>query len=148
MKHLKYTYPILFTIALLAASCGKTRIDYSNKGEFRYYNRTAGPIAITIRHGIERGPFEYHTIAVGDSLILLTNTIGPKVADPTKYTPGITADTTTIEFNDTLCYSEYDYHGPVLHNISTHTFKKRGDADYIFYFTIDSSLQNKAKKCL
>ncbi|MCD6010959.1 MAG: hypothetical protein K0Q79_821 [Flavipsychrobacter sp.] len=116
------------------------------KGEFRYYNRTVNTIRVSLVLGMEKAYASY-TLAPGDSFVINTSGIGEKVADPEKYVPGIASDTTTIRFNDTLCYSEYMKKGPVLHNNATHTYLKRGDNDYIFYFNIDTILYNLATRC-
>lgn len=133
-------------IGLLISSCGKTIVDYSVKGEFIYYNRLTSPIQVHIRNGMNKAR-EDHVIDPGASLTIHTNgESNQQVADPKGYVPGITADTVIIRFNDTLCYAEYR-EGPWLHNIDKYSSTRRGDADYVFSFDIDSNLLNLAERC-
>jgi hypothetical protein len=133
------------SLCLFLVSC-RTRVDHSMKGEFRYYNRTSNTIDVSLKGGIIKA-FDAYTIASGDSFVLFTSDIGPEVVDPKDYRPGILADTTTIMFNDTLCYSEYDKAGNILHNIDRYTYVKKGNNYYIFFFSIDSNLFKLAKSC-
>lgn len=141
-----YTKDLFLVSFILLISCGKTTVDYHVKGEFVYYNRLSVPVQVRIRAGLNKAK-EDHTIAPGASLSLYTDGMGSKVADPKGYVPGIVGDTTVIQFNDTLCYGEYNSRGPILHSINSYTYEKRGDADYVFYFDIDSNLVKKARRC-
>jgi hypothetical protein len=87
-------------------------------------------------------------VAPKDSIILTTDgDTHEKVAYPEYYLPAISGDTTKIVFDDTLCYVEYNRKGAILQNIKSYTYTKRGDRDYVFYFTIDSTLLKLATKC-
>lgn len=79
--------------------------------------------------------------------MILTSHDGPKVAKRSGYLPGLYADTTTIRMFDTLCYLEDKSARAILFNIDAYAYEKRGDADYVFRFDIDSLLYMLAEKC-
>lgn len=137
----------LLLALIVACSCGKTRKTYRVDGEFRYYNRLAGPVTVEIRAGLNKA-FESHVLQPGDSMVLTTvgETDADEPAQPKSYAPGITADTAAIRFGDSFCYVEYRS-GPVLHNINSYTYQQRGDRDYVFFLDIDSNLLNMARPC-
>jgi hypothetical protein len=138
---------LLLLLIAIGSSCGKTRKSYVVKGEFRYYNKMDDTIQVLLYHGLNT-VFQSIYVSPHDSLVLHTDGEDYKtVADPMGYRPGISADTTTIVFNDTLCYSEYHHNGPILHNISSYTYEKRGERDYVFFYDIDTSLLSLAVRC-
>lgn len=124
-------YPLVIATLFLIA-CGKTQVDYAVKGEFIYYNRLNSPVEVHIKGGLKKAQ-EDHTVAPGSSITFYTDDIGPKVADPKGYLPGISPDTTILQFNDSLCYAEYNHRGSKLNDINNYTYKKRGDADYLLF---------------
>lgn len=134
--------------SLLIASCGKTITDYRVKGEFRYINYLNDTVTIKIYGRINGATFDEFKIAPKDSVMLTTDgeTI-EKTASPENYLPAISGDTTKLVFDDTLCYVEYNRKGAILQNIKSYTYTKRGDRDYVFYYSIDSSLLKLATKC-
>lgn len=141
MKNILY-----LLMGMSICSCGKSVVDYNMKGEFIYYNRLATPIQLHIRNGLNKAK-EDHIIDPGGSFTIHTSGESHNpVANPAGYVPGITADTAIIQFNDTLCYTEYR-EGAWLHNINKYKSNKRGDADYVFSFDIDSNLVNLAHLC-
>jgi hypothetical protein len=137
---------VIGTIVLLP-SCGKKRIDYLVQGDFNYINATADTIQVLIRGGFNRASANY-IVAPSDTLqIHVTGDTHEAYTQPSGYKPGISADTTTLIFRDTLCYSEDHFQGQILHNIHTHTSMRKGDRYYVFYYVIDSTLENLATRC-
>lgn len=138
---------LLLLMSLSFFSC-RTIKSYAVRGEFRYYNRIDDTIRVYLKQGLNKA-FEYHIVPGKDSLVLFTTgeTDMEKPADPKGYLPAICSDTTTIRFNDSLCYSEYNKTGSLLHNISSYSYYRKGDRDYLFYFNIDSTLLKRANKC-
>ncbi len=142
-----YRLCILFGISLLTFSCSKKRVDYTLDGEFRYINNLPDTVHIRIRNGLYKTTDAYTILPY---TVLALNTSGDhnrKTAEPNAYRPAISGDTTTLYFNDTLCYSEYHYSGNTLQNIESYSYDRRGDRDYLFYFTIDSALVKRAGRC-
>ncbi|MBZ0099538.1 MAG: hypothetical protein K8F30_10655 [Taibaiella sp.] len=139
---------LLLLIVIASCSCGKTRRSYKVSGEFRYYNRLDDTIRVVIKLGLNKA-FESYIVPAGDSVVITTvgetDLEGP--VDPKGYAPGILADTTSVIFNDTLCYNEYHKSGTMLHDIDSYTYLKRGDKDYLFFFNIDSNLYRMAGAC-
>jgi hypothetical protein len=128
-------------------SCGKTITEYVVKGEFYYINITNQVVKVRIVDGFDKALSNY-SILPNDSLILTTSgDTHSKTSDPSGYKPGISGDTTTLIFKDSLCYSEYHFTGPILQNIDSYSYQKRGDRDYVFFFKIDTSLLNKTTRC-
>ena len=146
---LKSTWKLFLTIAfsIMMISCHKPEKEYLVIGEFRYLNATDEIVSIKIVYGFNQ-VLPFYSILPHDTLIITTSgETGSKLADPLDYRPGISGDTTTIVFRDTLCYREYHQAGPILQNIKSYSWQKRSDRDYVFFFKIDSSLLNKATKC-
>lgn len=142
-----YRLCIAIGINFLVCSCTKKRVDYTLKGEFRYINNLPDTIQVKIRNGYFKA-MDAYTILPYSVLVLNTDGDHPrKTAVPGDYRPAIGGDTTTIRFNDTLCYSEYHFSGNTLQHIGSYTYDVRGDRDYLFYFTIDSALVKRAGKC-
>jgi hypothetical protein len=142
-----YQVCLAIGISLMSFTCAKTTIDYNVLGEFQYKNNMNKPITLKIINGYHAA-FAQHIIQPNDVLILKTSENSHnKQANPLYFKPGASGDTTTVFFNDTLCYSEYHYNGLLLQNINTYTYEKRGDRDYIFRFNIDSTLFNLAVTC-
>lgn len=144
-----YRLCILIGISIIAhsCSCSKKRIDYTLRGEFRYTNNLTDTVHVKIRNGYFKTMDAYTILP---HAVLVLNTSGDyhqKKAGPDAYRPAIGGDTTTLYFNDTLCYSEYFYSGNTLHNIGSYSYNQHGDRDYVFYFTIDSALVKRAVKC-
>ena len=140
---------VLLIVAGISCSCGKTRRSYKVSGEFRYYNQFGNTVRITVRSGLTKA-LETYAVAVGDSLVLSTTGETDQKneeVNPQGYAPALLADTTTVRFNDSVCYNEYNKNGAVLHNIASYTYRKRADKDYIFFFTIDSSLYKQGGTC-
>lgn len=153
MQYVNFTANVVMRLALLnvailfilASSC-KPRIDYANRGEFHYYNRLSAPVLIEVKNGLNKA-YETYNIAPGGSIVIHTSHDGPKVAKRSGYLPGLYADTTTIRMFDTLCYIEDKSSRRMLFDIDAYDYEKRGDADYVFRFDIDSTLYKLAGKC-
>lgn len=142
-----YRLYLIFGISLIAFSCIKKRIDYTLEGEFRYINNLPDTVRVRIRNGLYKTTDAYTILPY---TVLTLNTSGDynrKTAEPKAYRPAIGGDTTTLYFSDTLCYSEYHDSGNTLQNIESYSYDRRGDRDYLFYFTIDSTLVKRAGKC-
>lgn len=142
---------MLFTISginLLLPSCGKKSVEYRVKGEFRYGNNTSREIRIVIRGAMNGAPLREYSLPAGDTLTLFTDgETHSKTASPQDYRPAISGDTTTVLWDDTLCYSEYNHTGPLLQHIDAYTAQRRGDRDYLFYYIIGNDLLGAAVKC-
>lgn len=145
-KLLGHTVTIL--LCIIAYSCS-TRKHYAVKGEFRYLNALQQPVTIRLHQGMNQRYATYN-IQPGETVAISTmgDTYLNEPADPQSYVPALIADTTVLQLNDTLCYTEYKGSGQILHNINSYTHERRGDKDYIFYFTIDSTINNLGTKCL
>lgn len=143
----KLPVSILFIAACLVLAGCKTRTSYRVDGEFIYYNRTGMLIHIFLPRGA--GPRNAFNMYPGDSIVVLTqgetDIKGP--VDPKGYLPALSSDTTTIEFDHTQCYKEYNRQGAFIHNIDKYTYKKKDDMSYTFYFDIDSSLYLLSEPC-
>lgn len=135
-------------INLLLPSCSKKSVEYRVKGEFRYGNNTSREVRIIIRGAMNGAPFREYSVSAGDTLTLFTEgETHQQTASPQEYRPAISGDTTTVIWDDTLCYSEYNHTGPTLQNINAYTAQRRGDRDYLFYYSIGNNLLNAATKC-
>ena len=145
------TYIHFLTIgisSLLIASCGKSITDYRVKGEFNYTNNLDKAVRIYISgNGNNENIDSIILLPKGQIKLTTDGETIEKVASPENYLPAMSGDTTKIVFDDTLCYAEYNRKGAILQNIKSYTYTKRGDRDYVFYYTIDSNLQKMAKKC-
>ncbi len=142
-----YRLCIIIGISAIVHSCGKKRVDYTLKGEFRYFNNLADTVHVKIRNGYFKAMDSYVILPYTALVLNTSGDYHQKKAGPDIYRPAIGGDTTTLYFNDTLCYSEYFYGGNTLHNIESYTYDGRGDRDYVFYFTIDSALVKRAGRC-
>lgn len=133
---------------LLIASCGKTTTDYRVKGEFNYTNNLDKAVRIyIIGNGNNENIDSIFLPPKGQIKLTTDGDTYEKTASPENYLPAISGDTTKIVFDDTLCYVEYNRKGAILQNIKSYTYTKRGDRDYVFYYSIDSSLLKLATKC-
>jgi hypothetical protein len=142
-----YRLCIIIGISIIAYSCSKKRVEYILKGEFRYTNNLADTVHVKIRNGYFKAMDVYEILPYTALVLNTSGDYHQKKAEPDVYRPAIGGDTTTLYFNDTLCYSEYFYSGNTLHNIGSYAYDRRGDRDYVFYFTIDSALVKRAVKC-
>ena len=116
-------------------SCGKTITDYAVWGEFHYINKTPLSITIKVKGAINGATSVQHIILPNDSIVLKTSGITTqKTATPNGYLPPLTADSLTVIFKDTLCYKEYDKSGPILQNIDSYTYQKKGRKGLCFLF--------------
>lgn len=124
---------------MITYSCS-IRKHYAVRGEFRYYNLLQGPIIIKLHQGMQQ---LYATYNIQPSDFISISTTGQtylkEPVDPKFYKPALLADTTVIQFNDTLCYIEYNNSGSIVENINSYTYERRSDRDY--YFTLIWTVQ-------
>lgn len=136
------------SITLLISSCGKTTKNHRVQGEFNYTNNLDRAISIFISGNVNNENIDTIFLMPKGKIKLTTDgETHEKYTEPEYYLPAISGDTTKIVIHDTLCYAEYNRNGAVLQNIQSYTYTKRGDRDYVFYYSFDSSLLKLASKC-